>query len=94
MYISPTPGSFRRVMSTTVIGQVSRRLSQAWQMMPRGQSLPESAWRPRHAGIVLLLWLHAVGLLAFGLATGRTAAAASVARIASGSGIPSITTAV
>ena len=35
--------------------------------LPEGRLLPEEVWRRRHKAIVLLLWLHALGLGAFGL---------------------------
>jgi len=41
------------------------------QWLPKGQMLPEHIWRRRHQTIVLLVWLHAAGLFAFGLSQGR-----------------------
>jgi diguanylate cyclase len=41
------------------------------QWLPKGQMLPEHIWRRRHQTIVALVWLHAAGLLAFGLSQGR-----------------------
>src|SRR5438477_7636803 len=38
-------------------------------LIPEGRPLPEDVWRSRHRGIVVLLWLHAIGLFAYGLAT-------------------------
>ena len=35
--------------------------------LPKGQLLPEHIWRRRHSTIVVLLWLHVIGLAAFGL---------------------------
>src|SRR5579871_6520683 len=40
----------------------------AW--LPEGHSLPEDVWRRRHRGIVLLLWLQAVGLVGMAVAAG------------------------
>jgi HPt (histidine-containing phosphotransfer) domain-containing protein len=37
-----------------------------WHDLPQGRSLESEEWARRHFGIVLLLWLHAVGLPAFG----------------------------
>ena len=34
-------------------------------LLPRGQALPAATWRGRHRGIVILLWLHAVGITVF-----------------------------
>jgi diguanylate cyclase len=42
----------------------------AW--LPQGQLLPEHIWRRRHHTIVWLLWLHVVGLTAFGLFQGQS----------------------
>ena len=38
--------------------------------LPSGRGLPESVWRRRHAGILLLLWIHAAALAGFALARG------------------------
>jgi hypothetical protein len=38
--------------------------------LPSGHGLPESVWRRRHGGILLLLWLHAAGLAIFGVIRG------------------------
>jgi PAS domain S-box-containing protein len=46
--------------------QAARML--AW--MPAGGSLPDASWRDRHRAIVVLLWLHAVGIALFGIAAG------------------------
>ena len=35
--------------------------------LPEGQLLPTATWQRRHQGIIVLLWLHALGLLCFGL---------------------------
>ena len=39
-------------------------------VLPRGGSLPEESWRIRHRAILALLWLHAIGIAAFGVAAG------------------------
>lgn len=38
--------------------------------LPEGRELPEDQWRVRHRGILLVIWLHAVGLAVFGLLQG------------------------
>jgi diguanylate cyclase (GGDEF)-like protein/PAS domain S-box-containing protein len=38
--------------------------------LPEGRAIPEHAWTVRHRGILVLLWLHAVGLTAFGIVQG------------------------
>jgi PAS domain S-box-containing protein len=38
--------------------------------IPEGHPLPEAAWLRRHRGIVVLLWIHVVGLAVFGILTG------------------------
>lgn len=47
-------------------GFVSRIRAQ----LPVGGGLPDSTWRARHRGILLLLWAHALFIPAFGLARG------------------------
>jgi PAS domain S-box-containing protein len=39
-------------------------------LLPDGNSLPENLWWRRHIGILILLWLHAPGILLFGIARG------------------------
>ena len=38
--------------------------------LPRGDLLPEHIWQQRHRAIVVVLWLHALGLAAFGILQG------------------------
>ncbi len=38
---------------------MTRVFESARRSLPRGSSLPDDAWRQRHAGIVALLWVHA-----------------------------------
>lgn len=38
--------------------------------VPEGRAIPEQAWKIRHRGILVLLWLHAVGLAIFGIVQG------------------------
>jgi PAS domain S-box-containing protein len=40
------------------------------QQLPEGRPLPVGVWRRRHRGIVILLWLHVLGLTAFGVLAG------------------------
>src|SRR5687767_9337503 len=40
------------------------------RFLPAGQSLPDAAWERHHAGLVLLLWLHAIVLTAYAVLTG------------------------
>jgi len=49
---------------TTWAGRILRSL-------PEGRSLPAGVWRRRHRGILVLLWVQAVALTAFALATGN-----------------------
>jgi diguanylate cyclase (GGDEF)-like protein len=37
--------------------------------LPSGRGLPEAAWRRRHTGVTLLLWLHVPAIGTFGLLT-------------------------
>jgi PAS domain S-box-containing protein len=39
--------------------------------IPEGKSLPDSAWEARHRGILVLLWLHVIGVVCFGLLMGE-----------------------
>jgi two-component system, sensor histidine kinase and response regulator len=48
------------------------RLQRAWRLLPGRDSLPDDAWRQRHRGIVVLLWLHVAGIVGFALAVGET----------------------
>ena len=47
--------------------------------IPEGRSLPEDVWQRRHRGLLILLWLHAVGLPAFALMKGLGAEVALIA---------------
>ena len=38
-------------------------------LLPEGRPLPYGVWQARHRGIVVLLWLHVVGLFAYGVST-------------------------
>jgi signal transduction histidine kinase len=40
--------------------------------LPSGHGLPPGVWRRRQRGIVILLWLHAVGLFVFALVRGNS----------------------
>ena len=39
--------------------------------LPRGRELSDRAWRERHRGILVLLWLHGVGVPIFGFMAGN-----------------------
>jgi diguanylate cyclase (GGDEF)-like protein len=39
-------------------------------LLPKGRSLPEHVWVRRHAGLLLLLWLHVFGLTLLGVVRG------------------------
>jgi diguanylate cyclase (GGDEF)-like protein len=56
----------RRGEHRSTVG-VARRVQSG---LPQGRLLPDAAWRRRHRGIVVVLWLHAAGLLAMGLGAG------------------------
>jgi PAS domain S-box-containing protein len=49
-------------------------LNRVWElirnMIPEGRALPESEWRARHHVILVLVWLHALGLTAYGMYQG------------------------
>lgn len=42
-----------------------------WHALPKGHSLDDEAWFPRHRGIVWFLWMHAVGVPVFGFLMDR-----------------------
>jgi diguanylate cyclase (GGDEF)-like protein len=50
---------------------LARTVDAIHQWMPRGQMLPEHILRRRHHTIVWLMWMHVVGLTAFGLVQGQ-----------------------
>jgi diguanylate cyclase (GGDEF)-like protein/PAS domain S-box-containing protein len=39
-------------------------------LIPRGHTLPDDVWKRRHKALLILLWLHVIGLTIFGLARG------------------------
>src|SRR3712207_2563070 len=51
----------------TMLGRLAKA---ARAVLPRGGSLPEESWRIRHRAILALLWLHAIGIAAFGVVAG------------------------
>jgi diguanylate cyclase (GGDEF)-like protein/PAS domain S-box-containing protein len=54
-----------------MLGSTKARLvASVRSFLPRGGSLPYEQWRGRHRVIVVLLWIHAVGLTIFGLLRG------------------------
>src|SRR5947208_17111794 len=42
----------------------------AVEYLPKGQSLPDDAWRPRHRALCWLLRAHVVGIFAFSILRG------------------------
>ena len=51
------------------IGRLGKRLRAA---MPAGSGLPDRLWDRRHRGVLVVLWLHAVGIACFALYTGNS----------------------
>jgi|SRR5579884_1106218 len=49
---------------------IGRFLEIIRKILPEGRALPEKEWRARHNTILILTWLHAFGLTAFGLYQG------------------------
>jgi PAS domain S-box-containing protein len=41
-----------------------------WYNLPEGRPLPDAVWHRRHRAILVLLWLHAISLMGFGLIMG------------------------
>jgi len=52
---------------------VHRILTTIRKMIPEGRALSETEWRGRHRGILVLLWIHSVGLAAIGIYNGYPA---------------------
>ena len=56
-----------------MLGHLTERtIGAVKRFLPRGGSLPYEEWQRRHRVIVVLLWVHAVGLTVFGLLRGYT----------------------
>src|SRR6266513_4122222 len=51
------------------IGRLGKRLRAA---MPAGSGLPDRLWDRRHRGVLVVLWLHAIGIACFALYTGNS----------------------
>jgi diguanylate cyclase len=51
-------------------GAVARAARAARAALPHGQLLTPEVWARRHRGIVVLLWLHVAGVVAFAVARG------------------------
>jgi PAS domain S-box-containing protein len=47
--------------------QVWRTARQIRSRLPEGRPLPAPIWERRHRGILILLWLHAIGIVCFGI---------------------------
>lgn len=58
--------------ATTAIPKVRRpsRWSKLRELVPHGRGLPEEEWNRRHRGLLIILWINAVGTTIFGLAQG------------------------
>lgn len=41
------------------------------QVLPEGRPLPDRLWRRRHLGILVLLWVHVLAIVGFGLIAGE-----------------------
>ncbi len=63
-----------RVKRISPVAFIQRAVGEVRQLLPEGGSLPAGDWRGRHRAIVLLLWLHALGIPIFGLLVGNTLA--------------------
>jgi diguanylate cyclase (GGDEF)-like protein len=68
---APSEALDRPLSDPSEASALRRRVALVRHWLPQGQMLPEHIWRRRHATIVWLVWLHAGGLFAFGLAQGR-----------------------
>jgi PAS domain S-box-containing protein len=50
--------------------RITRLVNWIRYSLPEGRPLPDALWQQRHRGIIILLWLHALGLVGFGLIVG------------------------
>ncbi len=53
--------------ATTGLASILERIR---EFLPEGRPLPSDVWRRRHRGILILLWLHALVVPLYGLASG------------------------
>jgi PAS domain S-box-containing protein len=58
-----------RRLSSSALARLAIAVSSA---IPQGSQLPDGVWRQRHRGILVLLWIQALGIAGFSLYTGRT----------------------
>lgn len=66
-------------MDTTRIGHpvpvsahIERVAHCAWEVLPKGGTLPAVTWERRHRAIRILLWLHVAGIFIFAFSTGNS----------------------
>jgi diguanylate cyclase (GGDEF)-like protein len=64
--------ALERLPWTVQASRPARALAAVRAWLPQGQLLPEHILRHRHHTIVWLLWMHVVGLTAYGLVRGQT----------------------
>ena len=59
-----TPATREKVYSSdrAISVAVRRAISCLCHLIPEGRSLPDGAWMSRHRGVVILLWLHTIGI--------------------------------
>ena len=48
--------------SASYRGMLRHYMGRLRQLMPEGRPLPDAAWDSRHRGVVILLWLHVIGI--------------------------------
>ena len=59
------------LIPTTPASSARERVTaRARHLLPRGQTLPEEAWRRRHKALLTLLWLHVVAIPGYALVQG------------------------
>ena len=63
--------STRKALAVATTASGPSLAKRFWGWLPRGSTLPAEVWGRRHRAILVLLWLHAPGLFAFGIARGE-----------------------
>ena len=58
----------QRARARVAVGRLIRRIAAA---LPEGRALPEEIWARRHRGILVVIWAHVLGIVAFAVVRGH-----------------------